>query len=475
MGAARTAAVLLAALAAGCGGGGGDGNRIATSPFRSPPAAENFRAGPYAIDGIRLIPDSMVKLSKAEMRQRWVIAERVLDHADTMGRIACRSYVIDTSVTDCERENRPGIQRNADDTIVRRTTGSTPFTEFLDVKSNFPDSGGHAWVRDQINAITPQVRIVNASESYFLMDLGIGQNDNWLTVHSTSNAGENDPLFELAEFTSLPASDQDRIKQGIAAALAANRLILVSGWKKDEVGNYIRHPLSASCKDVDSGCLWAPFVLPGRSEGEYPGLGGSVATSGAAVQVSAALASVLAVFPNTSPENLAKFAKACARKSGNGIEELLQNSGGTGVADFNCMGSVVAALRSLPAGGRTTAAIGGRTVSFGRRDLTVSFAQSLSARHFGGGTERSGWDFLFQVVPNGENAAMAFASLRKSGFFTSFGMGTYDSFFGFRQGHGDIFGMEYALGHEALFVHMTDVRSARGELISYAEGGNRSD
>ena len=42
-------------------------------------------------------------------------------------------------------------------------------------------------------------------------------------------------------------------------------------------------------------------------------------------------------------------AKACARRTGDGIERLLQEWGGVGVADFTCMKEIIEARDGLPA------------------------------------------------------------------------------------------------------------------------------
>ena len=188
-------------------------------------------------------------------------------------------------------------------------------------------------------------------------------------------------------------------------------------------------------------------------------------------QLSAALASVLAVFPDTTPENLAKFAEASAKKTGNGIPALLAQSGGFGAADFASMGRTIAALGSLPTGGRTNVTINGQTVDLSNRDLILSFTQPRAARYFTDtGDEGERERISFRVVPNGEGAAMAFTTLREGAFFASVGIGKYDSFFGYRRGHGEVLGSEYAAGHENLFLHLADVRSSGGHLVSRAEG-----
>ena len=65
---------------------------------------------------------------------------------------------------------------------------------------------------------------------------------------------------------------------------------------------------------------------------------------------------------------------------------------------------------------------------------------------------------------------MAFTTLREGAFFTSFGIGRHESFFGFKRGHGEVLAREYVIGHENLFFHMADVESSGGDLVSYAKG-----
>ena len=125
----------------------------------------------------------------------------------------------------------------------------------------------------------------------------------------------------------------------IQTLAAANKLLVVAGLDWSDPGGelvvyYIRHTMSSGCKGVSDGCLWTSYASFGA---------GSQGTSNSAPLVASALASVLAVFPDTAPVELAKFAKACAKRSGtdrrgNTIAALLRQSGGVGVADFTCMG-----------------------------------------------------------------------------------------------------------------------------------------
>ena len=110
--------------------------------------------------------------------------------------------------------------------------------------------------------------------------------------------------------------DGDRLLQRIAN----NDILFVAGYVRDAEGNFIPAPSTTQCDGVDDGCLYAPFVL------EFVGNG----TSLSAPFVASGLASVLAVFQQTSGEQLIRLAKACA------VEESgLQN--GLGRFSLSCM------------------------------------------------------------------------------------------------------------------------------------------
>ena len=142
-------------------------------------------------------------------------------------------------------------------------------------------------------------------------------------------------------------------------AVKNNQVLYVAGHTRSN-GDYIRDPSSSGCKvdgayaSISEGCLWAPFTA-NTGKGTYVG------TSISTPLVAMSLASIFAVFPETTGENLAKFAKACAKKTGQGIPALLAKAGGVGVADFTCMGTVTGALANLPTGrGGPMSPYGGR-------------------------------------------------------------------------------------------------------------------
>ena len=183
-------------------------------------------------------------------------------------------------------------------------------------------------------------------------------------------------------------------------------------------------------------------------------------------RVAAALASVLAVFPDTSSQNLAKFAKACALKGGNGIEALLRQSGGVGVADFTCMGGVMSAMANLLSGGSAVTTVNGQRVSMTGRSLTLAFAESVEdvAKHL-----RSGEDgFFLNLVPVDRDTLLLVGTQKKGDFFAAAGAGMRNDFFGFSEGHGRVADTRLETGHENAFIRFAQQRSEGGSAISLA-------
>ena len=439
----RTARTLLAALGMlllnACGGGGGGGSTPPpTGPGPTNPPAPGYSVGPTAINGIDRIPQSMVKLTREQMQPKVVIADVEEEHAQQVGTIACESYI---QSGDCE--SQAGRFINADGTI-RTETGSSPFTKVVSLSMS--DTANLPVMREI--AKMPEVKIViwpvagNAAADNI--------SDSYLTVHSVGNGADN-PLW-YDNWT----SPGDRVK--IAAAIREHRLIYAAGWIRDASGNYTRHPHSYSCREdeIREGCVWTQFDF------RYGG-----GTSYSAPQFAAALASVLAIAPDTTPQNLAKFGKACVLKTGNGIEEMLRVSGGLGVADFACVGDVVTAMANLPGGGTANVIVNGQPVTLSGRDIVLSFAGGfpdvpLEAESRDGP--------FFTVVPNGEATALTVAGYRQGDLFVALTGGTRDDFFGFAKEHRNIRQMGVAAGHEKLFLALAEQRSRGGGIITAAKG-----
>ena len=94
--------------------------------------------------------------------------------------------------------------------------------------------------------------------------------------------------------------------------LASNQVLLTAGYAKDEDGQFVPHPLTTQCGGLEDGCLYGPMEIDLSDTGVSDPYFAAAGTSTTAPFVAAGLASVLAVFPETSGEDLIRLAKACA-------------------------------------------------------------------------------------------------------------------------------------------------------------------
>lgn len=139
-------------------------------------------------------------------------------------------------------------------------------------------------------------------------------------VQSTGNEGI-EQFYKVTNYSPNNATDV-KFRKNIARAITADKVLYVAGYTRVN-GEYVRDPSSTGCTGVESSCLYAPFSFSTPDGGDVSG------TSGSAPNVAAALASVLAIFPDTEGVALIRLAKACA------IPE--QGLSGLGRADFGCM------------------------------------------------------------------------------------------------------------------------------------------
>ena len=312
---------------------------------------------PVILPGIDQLPLDRVQLTNEEVQQHFAILEFESNHARDVGATACESYV--TASEQCElHENRAGITRHPEGD-EETSTGLIPFTQMLDSA----DPGTNFWGNEQIDAMQ-DLRILNASQSPSLGYLGDADR-SYLHIRSAGNGASNHSWF-------LDGYLSDKEKDVFIRAIAANKLLFVAGVIHDVNGNYIRHPDSSSCKDVDDGCLWTWFEFTIEFSGVWHRLAG---TSFSTPNIAASLASVLSIFPDTEHQDLAKLARACAKKTGEGIDGpdgLLATSGGFGVADFSCMDEITTASADLSANETVTLTIDGREVVVSSRSITVT-------------------------------------------------------------------------------------------------------
>ena len=195
-----------------------------------------------------------------------------------------------------------------------------PFTQILDL---WIQDGGSGWSDEQIDAMR-DLRILSFSYVPSLQHLGDADKPH-LLVRGAGNDGSNYSWFLSPEY--------EDTADVFTRAIAAN-------W----------------------------FAFP-----EYWG------TSISTPNVAASLASILSIFPDTSHQDLAKLARACAKKAGEGIDGpngLLATSGGFGVADFSCMDEIVAAAADLSEDETATLTIDGREVTVRPRSITVTEPES---------------------------------------------------------------------------------------------------
>ena len=191
----------------------------------------------------------------------------------------------------------------------------------------------------------------------------------YLLVQGAGNDGSNYSWFLNDKLGRI----DDHAREQYTRAIAENRLLFVAGMNRDVNGNYIRDSLSSSCKDVDDGCFWTWFSLPADCDRQFAC--DVLGTSHSTPNVAASLASILSIFPDTSHQELAKLARACAKKTGEGIDGpngLLATSGGFGVADFSCMDEITAASGDLSANEAAILTIDGRQVTVNRHSITVT-------------------------------------------------------------------------------------------------------
>ena len=405
--------------------------------------------GPLALPGIDQIPLDQVKVTNKEMQKMFVIADGVPEHALDVGGFACESYI--TMPPNCfDSNDRTGKTRLLDGTVQSRT-GSAPFTELvdlnmtpMDIADPSQDIVNNSWLEQTMRSMgTVKIANYSLAGAHALAHIGDG-NLPYLIIHSAGNGSYNLPWFR-DEFT---LSERDMIR----GTIAADKLIFIAGWDRDASGNYIRDDHSNNCQGIDSGCLWVQFAFPD----------GGAGTSFSAPLFASALASVLAVFPDTSHQDLAKFGKSCAKKTGEGIEALLAQSGGLGVADFTCMGDVVSALTDLPTGSTANVVIG--------RRLSLPTVYYASYETVLAGVPENGGSI--STVANGEEGAAITGAYSNGAVFASLAAGPRDDFFGYTRGHEGVLELRGSAGHRNLFLTFSEQYSVGGDAIRSARGSS---
>ena len=284
-------------------------------------------------------------------------------------------------------------------------------------------------------------------------------------------------------------------------AIRADKLLLVSGYnapKAREEGIYERDGVTGCLGEVfTDGCIYAPAWLAhpidAGDEDRIVDFGG---TSASAPHVAAALASVLAVYPDTSPQDLIRLAKACAIPTPS-------LPGGVGRADFACMTKTgddgewravtadeFAALLSpdrmngivFPGDARITGTFVGRNgkpVTLGTRTRGAFGFTGFAAGVPGVSLGRAAG--VFPVAADGEgNPSVGFGYMAESGLFAAAAWGSRPGFFGLgkRYGYVNAAAFDASAGHRNAYVRLSRqtssapyVRKVRGDALGVTATG----
>ena len=350
---AATAALTLAACGGGGGGGGGTPPRTTpgttpapgpstpapapstptptpaptpapTNPGGQTPSDDSAKRGFTTATGIDRIPLGAIMVTNRQMARMYAIIEykgtpsdsdgysppgnRRTLHSDNVRIVACHSYIRaceDPFGTSAPNQFHLGV-------------GYTSGGEYIDSSTQ---------METVISNLAGTVKIVSSSFSGSTPSVLRGANLPFASIEAAGN--EDRETFVPAGF---PETDDIR---NMRAAVAADKVLYVSGYRATETadGTVYERDGFTGCKGAGftEGCIYAPshYLYPRNVplDETIVNFGG---TSAATPHVASALASVLAVFPETTPQNLIRVAKACAIPTPS-------LPGGVGRADFTCM------------------------------------------------------------------------------------------------------------------------------------------
>ena len=445
-------ALLGALLLAGCGGGGGGGGvppaASTVTPTKPPPATR----GNLAVPGIERIPLRAIRATRAEVARMYAIAEYGPPndlHANQVRSVACQSYIVHG---DCDDPR-----------------AAMPFT--LHGTEEVRDA---AQTRDLRRRIGPAVKLVSVSIRPLGNDM-VGSEGAFLPFAVVQSAGND---RREAFFPPDEVARNSAIVRNVRAAVAADKVLYVGGYRTNDDGSVERHPESTGCAGVDEGCLYAPYTFPA----------GTVSVSGtsySAPNVASALASVLAVFPETKGTDLIRLAKACARAE--------PGLSGLGRADFSCLttmdengewrvvgvGAIVApaAMNRLSFPGE--ARIGGSFTGSGGVPITLATvrpglfaATGFSAGLPAGAPAAPNANGFFPVVLKSAGAdAFGGGYATEDGFFAAAAYGRRRGFFGLDGAFGwdGAHALDADMGHRNVFLRLSR-QWAAGRLVRAARG-----
>lgn len=458
-------------LLSGCEGGVSDESSQIPSPTP--------RRGRLALPGIEKIPLSRISQTNQQMRGLWAATDHYSsvngsrEHGQLIRRTSCWSYIVECHDPE-DTQSRPF-------TYFQNygRTGDYEEIDYADAGLAVGSRHANAWFKREIdNAGTKLVSLSILPDGQGLVGQ-YGDALDFLVVHSAGNE-------KTREF---PVRPNDPLFNGIRHAVDTDKVVYVAGYTVNGRGDVVRHPHSSGCDAVSDACVWVPFVTPGVGSG----------TSFGSPRVAAALASVLAVFPNTTHQNLARMLKTSAR-------EVATLPNGLGVVDFTRLTTLdasgewrlvgnsgefndaVAPLQlnrvTLPGDAEITSNFAispdGDAVTFGTV-LTGAFGRTipngLAEYHEPGVRVVAGVGeglSLRLSQPNGDLYAGGLYEHEASNLFASAGFGLRNDFFGLddRFNYARTLGYEANVGHRDLFFRVSRQIAQGGEngLIESAEG-----
>ena len=457
--------------------------------------------------GVDRIPLDAVRVTKRQMAEMFAVIEfkglptetafsppgnRRTPHSDRVREVACHSYIeacADPFGPDAPLQFHLGVRYEGLEDGVPEGYAAEQILDMLR-NANGPITVAGKTVTErlaseQIETILrdlPQsVKIVSTSFGGVTPAALLGADLPFASIDSAGNEDRDTFL--------RPGTPDDPGLANIRAAIAADRMLLVSGYSTPDArrGIYKRDGTTGCIGEgYSEGCIWAPswiaYPYDGPDEDRVFEFGG---TSASAPHVAAALASVLAVFPETTPQNLVRLAKACAIPTPS-------LPGGVGRADFTCMTTMgdngewrvvsaeafarlVSPLRMnamvFPGDARITGTFVGRAGKPVELGTSAGGAFSFASGIPGFAPGRTA-GFFPVAADGGGNPSVGGGYMTEGGLFAAVAMGDRDGFFGLdgRHRYSGTRAADMAVGHRHAYARFSRQWSAAPPLIGAVRG-----
>ena len=446
-----------------------------TNPPPDPPSPprQPVGYGKWTAPGINRIPLSAIKLTNQQVAKQFAVVEYTENedgtpssHAKDVMQVACHSYIT-------------GCKDHLDFT-------TTPYSwhKGHNVRDGFIVETTEEIQRRLDTIVKNGVKVISYSLFGNNPSILRRADASFVSVEAAGNYSTENFFNETQlEIFSLYQNDVANLK----AAGATHKVLFVAGYTQTPDGTYIRDPKSTGCTGIDAYCLYAPFRF-----GTYSDFSDGVnsGTSLSTPHVAAALASVLAVFPDTEGVELIRLAKACAVAT--------PTLSGLGRADFGCMTTLDEHGDWQVVGNTTFASLIAPTAmhrmvfpgttkvqgTFVKKTTTApsavpntitlgvthhgTFAQSgFSAGVPTGIPTQEGFSPILVGTPGNNALGMAY---KDTTLFASVTYGDRPAFFGLVYGYRGTGSLDASVGHQNLFVRYSKQWSIGNGALELAEG-----